>query len=212
MKNKKLILCCKRPDNVQDSCVDSSIHESGMCFVNPEKKISAKKSVVMPFSMVTDGEGIVGLVNEAGSVDIGFATAVTKKKFLGPFTKSGFEDLIVDQIAKSFMVMYEGSQVREDDGFRNMTRSDFHVIKTSFAVCSIDSTQIFPLYFIHLNPESSFRLPATTRDVAVLHLSKEILCDPTVFIRMPMVSKQCATLVGANYLSLPRTDRKRGFR
>lgn len=211
MKKTDKILSCRRPEN--DMVATEKLSKdtmSSLGFVRADKT-PKKKSVAIPFCIATDGRSVVALANRLGNVDIGFAVAVTKPRF-GPYLKSGYERLIADRIATSFLSMYEGAQVKEREDSRPLGRDDFHVIDSGHATCSMDTQQVFPIYFIHLNPESTINLPAKIEGVAALSLDKHYLVDPTVLVRMPVISKEASILIGMEQIPLPDSEvERKGF-
>lgn len=211
MNKVKRLLSCRRPES-QDISTENAFKEctSSFGFLNKKSDIPIHRSAVIPFCIVTDSTSIIGLANAVGNLDVGFGVAV-KKTGWGPFMKSGYQNLIFKTTVKGFISLYEGADVRQGDMVKPLSKKDFHVVETGHAVYSVDSRQVFPLYFIHLNPDSSTRLPQVIKNVGVVPLDKNTLCDPTVLARMPVVSRQVSTLIGAGYLDLPGGKEKQGF-
>lgn len=210
MKKTDKILSCRRPEN--DLVATEKLSKDAMSslgFVKPDK-IPKRKSVVIPFCIITDGRSVIALANRMGNVDIGFAVAVTKPRF-GPWIKSGYERLIVDRITSSFLSMYEGAEVKEGEDSRPLDKTDFHVVDSGHSTCSMEMQQVFPIYFIHLNPEATIKLPPSIEGVVVLSLDKHYLVDPTVLQRMPVISKEASILIGMGQVQLPDNEAEQGF-
>lgn len=204
------VLVCNRV-NISDATAAFNKARNTYSFFNANKVIPDSKSVVICYTIITDGHDVLAHVGPTGAIDIGMPVLITHEgSFLSRIfrNKTKFDKITKDCATESFFnVFKEAYASRNVKGAveRELLGSqDVKFYSTGKAVPTLDGLQVYPIYFLHLRSICPIIFPPNNGEISYAVVSLNLLkTDSGILQSMPYVSRMVTQMLAHNIIEAP---------